>query len=96
MEIFDKDGKLLGEFIESQKDDLSDASCSGMLFILFFKVIPLIILVLILWTILRIISFILKWLCTGSLWLLKQLARCIWWLLRLPFCLILLKKLPEF
>ena len=118
MKIFDEDGNFLGEFIDSQKDDISDTGCLSAIPLILLKVIPLTIIVLILWLIYKAISFILKWLCIGGLWLLKklgtgclwllpkmgvgclwlakQLLRCIWWLLRLPFTLIFRQKTPKF
>ena len=87
MELFDKDGNFVGEFIEKQKDDVSDAfSTSWALGILcfFWKPIPTII-VLLLWLIFKVIFSITK-LC----------LKCAWWLIRLPFCLIFQKKWPKF
>lgn len=118
MKIFDEEGNLLGDFIESQKDDISDTGCLAAIPLILLKVIPLTLLFLIFWLIYKAVKFILKWLCLGGLWLLKklgegclwllpklgvgclwlakQLLRCIWWLLRLPFTLIFRKKTPKF
>ena len=118
MKVFDENGNFLGDFIESQKEDIADTGCLAVIPLLLLKVLPLTLLVLILWLIYKAVSFILKWLCIGGLWLLKkiglgclwllpklgavflwlgkQLLRCIWWLLRLPFTLIFQKKTPKF
>ena len=85
MEIFDGAGNFLGEFIEDQKDDVVDSDGIEIFLKLIFKAIPLIILASILWVIIKIGSFFIKWAC-----------KILWWLLRLPFCLIFNKKWPKF
>ena len=72
MKIFDEEGNLLGDFIESQKEDISDTGCLTAIPLILFKVLPLTLLFGILWLIYKAISFILKWLCIGGLWLLKK------------------------
>ena len=85
MEIFDKDGNFLGEFISKQGDDIGDAFGASWilgLLCLFWKPIPTII-VIALWLVLKIIVAIVVF-----------AFKLTWWLIRLPFTLLFLKDLP--
>lgn len=87
MKIFDEDGNFLGEFIEDSKDKISDSfdDSVGNGCVTFLYMILLIIIVAIIWYILK-----------GIFILCKFLLRIIWWLVRVPFCLIFRKEWPEF
>ena len=85
MEVFDKDGNLIGEFIDAQKKDISSGgiSCSGCLLAL-FKFSLIIVLVLILYGIIKALSYAFVWIYTGTKWLLKHIGRGCLWLLKKP------------
>ena len=38
----------------------------------------------------------LKWVLVFIIWLFQLLINCIWWLIRLPFCLLFKRHFPEF
>ena len=88
MEIFDRDGNFLGEFIEKQKDDVADSFESSWgwgLLCLLWKFLPAVIIVTILWFIFKAIFLLIK-LC----------LKIIWWIIRLPFCWFFYREFPEF
>ena len=81
--IYDEDGNPIGGFLEKMGDSISDAfSKSWLLGILLFIVFPII----------GIIYLI----CLLAFKLLILVLKILWWLIRLPFCLILYKRLPYF
>ena len=87
MELFDKDGNFVGEFISSTKENVEETfESSWILGILFFLISPI-------WTMVVIsIWFIFKMFIK----LLIFVLRIAWWIIRLPFCLIFLRELPKF
>lgn len=94
MELFDKDGNYVGEFIDAQTkkagEYLSDSkgSCFGfiitLLLILAFH-FPWTLIIVVLMLLLKFIWF-----------LIKSLFRVLWWLVRAPFTLIFRKEFPKF
>lgn len=87
MKVFDENGNFLGEFIEESKDRISTSfdESNGNGCITFLYMIPIIIIVTIIWFI-----FI------GIIFLGKCILRILWWIIRVPFCLGIKKKWPEF
>lgn len=88
MKVFDENGNYLGEFIEGTKDKIDDAFEDswiwGILFLLL--IVPgWTILGIVLISIFKFISFILK-----------LIFRTLWWTIRLPFYLIFFKEFPDF
>ena len=95
MKIFDENGNYLGEFFEDTKEKVEDAFEGSWLFgiIFLFFIAPWWTLFgLVVWGICKILKFVIV--------LLFKLAvlflRCLWWLIRLPFCLIFLHEKPKF
>lgn len=94
-EFFDSEGNLVGHFLESAKNGTETAFegswILGIIFLLFIA--PG-------WTIFGIVLFLIIKLIRIALWLaftiLKITLRCFWWLLRLPFCLIFWRDIPDF
>lgn len=100
MKLFDEDGNYVGEFlldsIESVKDKATDAIDDGS------WIVGLIILVILFpgWALLcGVIYIIFKLICLIiklAICVCKFIIRVLWWLLRLPFCLIFQGDFPEF
>lgn len=88
MKIYDETGEFLGEFFEDTKDKVEDAfDCSWVWGIIFLLVIAPG------WTLLGLTLFgIFKLLFT----IVKLVFLIIWWIVRLPFCLIFYQEIPEF
>ena len=95
MELFDKDGNLIGEIFEKQKDDISSSGSCLEATVAILKAIPLILLALILWLIIKAISIPFKWLYIGIKFLLKWIGKGMLWLLKIlgVGCLYFLKLL---
>lgn len=100
-EIFDGDGELIGHFFEKAKDSISSASSdvsSGEGSIIWLIIVCLIIapgwtlLGILIWLIVKIVKIIFLIAMT----VIKFLLRCLWWVLRTPFCLIFHREFPEF
>lgn len=93
--VFDEDGNLIGHFLKSTKEGVSDAfGISWVWGIIFLLIIAPG------WTLLGLLLFLLVKLVKFIFWLIaniiKFVLRCIWWLLRLPFYLIFYRDVPEF
>lgn len=88
MRLFDEDGNYVGEFISNTKEKVEEAFEGswlwGIVFLLFIA--PG-------WTILGLVVI-------GLFKLIKFVVvlvfRTIWWIIRLPFCLIFHHEFPEF
>lgn len=88
MDVYDKDGNFLGEFIEAEKEKITETFDDGLwwLGIIFLIISPFwTILVFALWLIFKLIVNIIKF-----------ALKIIWWIIRLPFCLIFYRELPSF
>lgn len=99
MEIFDKDGNRIGEFIEDRKDNIIDGvsrdfSLSGCLGVL-FEIFVMLTIVLIVYSIWVLITFIIKLAFFTIWWVIRLIFKGFWWLIRLPFCLLFAKVIPE-
>lgn len=93
MKIFDENGSFIGEFTEAAESAFEDSKETlswfeggiilGIigLFIFPFRAILAIITLLII----KLITM-----------LLKLILNCAWWIFKLPFCLIFLRRLPQF
>lgn len=88
MKVFDEDGNFIGEFIEAEKDKITDSFDDGLwwLGLILLIISPF-------WTILVIILWLIFKLIFG---IIKFLFKIIWWIIRLPFCLIFYREFPEF
>ena len=100
-EIFDGDGELIGHFLEKAKDSVSSAtsdigsgegSIFGLILVLLIIAPGWALLGIVVWLIVKVIKLII-WLL---LIIIKFILRCIWWLIRMPFTLILYREFPEF
>lgn len=88
MKVFDEDGNYLGEFFEGTKEKVGDAfevSWVWGIVVLFFIAPWWTLLGLAIYLNIKVISLVIKY-----------AFKIIWWLVRLPFCLIFNKELPEF
>lgn len=88
MEIYDKDGNFLGEFIGAEKEKIIETFDEGLwlLGIFFLIVSPFwTILVIVLWLIIKLIINLIKF-----------ALKVLWWIIKLPFFLIFYKEFPEF
>ena len=87
MKLFDEDGNYIGEFIEKTEETVDSAfKISWLLGIICFLISPV-------WTIIVIlICSIIKLFFK----LIVLILRVIWWIIKLPFCLIFFRKLPIF
>ena len=81
--LYDEDGNLIGNFLEKTTEDISEAfSTSWLLGILLLIFAPVWGIVYFLFILLfRFLVFIIK---------------ILWWIIKLPFCLIFYKNLPKF
>ena len=94
-ELFDSEGNLIGHFLEKAKDNVESAFevswIWGLIALLIFA--PG-------WTILGVILYLLIKLIRLIFWLLitilKIVLRFIWWLIKLPFCLVFKHDIPRF
>ena len=81
--LYDEDGNLIGNFLEKTTEDISEAfSTSWLLGILLLIFAP----------VLGIVYFLFILLFKFLLFIIKIL----WWIIKLPFCLIFYKNLPKF
>lgn len=93
MKLFDEDGNYVGEFIkdsiEEVKDNAVDKISNGELFL------GLIVLLFVFpgWTILGLVIYLI---CKIISFVIKLSINIVWWLIRLPFTLIISRELPEF
>ena len=80
MKVYDEDGNFLGDFISAEKEKIVETFDDGLwwLGLFFLFVAPF-------WTILVIILWLIFKLIIN---LIKLILKVIWWLIRLPFCLI--------
>lgn len=95
MKIFDENGNYLGEFIEDTKEKVEDAFEESWLWGIVFLLIVApgwTLLGLIVWGLFKILKFVMVLLYK----LLILFLRCLWWILRLPFCLVFHHKTPKF
>ncbi len=81
--LYDEDGNLIGNFLEKTTEDISEAfSTSWLLGILLLIFAPVLGIVYFLFILLfKFLVFIIK---------------ILWWIIKLPFCLIFYKNLPKF
>ena len=95
MKLFDEDGNYIGEFFAATKEKVEDSfedSWIWGLFVLLIIAPGWLLFGLIIWGIFKILKLI-----VGLLFkLLLLLVRCIWWLVRLPICLIFYHEFPKF
>lgn len=81
--LYDEDGNLIGNFLEKTTEDISEAfSTSWLLGILLLIFAP----------VLGIVYFLFILLFKFFVFIIKIL----WWIIKLPFCLIFYKNLPKF
>lgn len=81
--LYDEDGNLIGNFLEKTTEDISEAfSTSWLLGILLLIFAPV-------W---GIVYFLFILLFKFLVFIIKIL----WWIIKLPFCLIFYKNLPKF
>ena len=81
--LYDEDGNLIGNFLEKTTEDISEAfSASWLLGILLLIFAPV-------W---GIVYFLFILLFKFLVFIIKIL----WWIIKLPFCLIFYKNLPKF
>lgn len=81
--LYDEDGNLIGNFLEKTTEDISEAfSTSWLLGILLLIFAPV-------W---GIVYFLFILLFKFFVFIIKIL----WWIIKLPFCLIFYKNLPKF
>lgn len=81
--LYDEDGNLIGNFLEKTTEDISEAfSASWLLGILLLIFAPV-------W---GIVYFLFILLFKFFVFIIKIL----WWIIKLPFCLIFYKNLPKF
>ena len=81
--LYDEDGNLIGNFLEKTTEDISEAfSTSWLLGILLFIFAAV-------W---GIVYFLFILLFKFLVFIIKIL----WWIIKLPFCLIFYKNLPKF
>ncbi len=81
--LYDEDGNLIGNFLEKTTEDISEAfSTSWLLGILLLIFAPV-------W---GIVYFLFMLLFKFLVFIIKIL----WWIIKLPFCLIFYKNLPKF
>lgn len=86
--MYDEDGNYLGEFIEDTKDKIEDAFEGSWIWGIIF-----LLLIAPGWTILGIVVIsIFKMIA----FIFKLGVRIIWWVIRLPFCLVFKREIPEF
>lgn len=87
MKLYDEDGNFIGDFIKGTEETVEGAfKISWILGIICFLISPI-------WTIIVII------ICSIVKLLFKLIIlifRTAWWVVKLPFCLLFLKKLPTF
>ena len=88
MKVFDEDGNYLGEFIDGTKEKVEDAFDSSWIWGIIFLLI-----IAPGWTILGIILISIFKLIKA---IIRLVFKTIWWIFRLPFCLIFRRKFPEF
>lgn len=94
MKIFNENGDFLGDFTEATgtiaektKDTISSCFETGMLLgIIGLFISPF-------WGILAIIGILLFKLISVVL---KFIFDCVWWIIRVPFCLLFWRELPNF
>ena len=81
--LYDEDGNLIGNFLEKTTEDISEAfSASWLLGILLLIFAPVLGIVYFLFILLfKFLVFIIK---------------ILWWIIKLPFCLIFYKNLPKY
>ena len=94
MKIFNENGDFIGEFTEAAEaviENTKDTVCSWFETGIFLGIIGLFISPF--WAILAIIALLIIKLITV---LLKLILNCAWWIFKLPFCLIFLRRLPRF
>ena len=81
--LYDENGNLIGNFLEKTTEDISEAfSASWLLGILLLIFAPV-------W---GIVYFLFILLFKFLVFIIKIL----WWIIKLPFCLIFYKNLPKF
>ena len=81
--LYDEDGNLIGNFLEKTTEDISEAfSASWLLGILLLIFAPV-------W---GIVYFLFILIFKFFVFIIKIL----WWIIKLPFCLIFYKNLPKF
>ena len=81
--LYDEDGNLIGNFLEKTTEDISEAfSTSWLLGILLLIFAPV-------W---GIVYFLFMLLFKFLVFIIKVL----WWIIKLPLCLIFYKNLPKF
>lgn len=89
MKVFDENGNFLGEFFEAEKEKIDNQFDDGswilgiilLLFLFPVKTIIVLVSIFFFYIIASIIKFVLK---------------VIWWIIRLPFCLIFYREIPSF
>ncbi len=81
--LYDEDGNQIGGFMKKMEDDIGDAFATSWLLGIFLLFISPF------WGILYFLFLLI-------IKLLSFIFRIIWWLIRLPFCLIFKKELPRF
>ena len=88
MRIFDEDGNYLGDFIGDTKEKVEDAFEGSWLWgiVVLLFIAPG-------WTIFGIIVILLFKLIS---FIIMLVIKFVWWLVRLPFCLVLQKRFPDF
>ena len=94
MKVFNEYGDFLGEFTEAAGDvieNTKDTVCSWFDIGIIFGIIGLFISPF--WAILAIVAILLLKL---FIVVLKFAINCAWWIVRLPFCLLFRRELPEF
>ena len=94
MKIFNENGDFLGDFTEAAGtvvENTKDTICLWFEAGIFLGIIGLFISPF--WAILAIVGILLLKLVVVFL---KLIFNCIWWIVRLPFCLLFQRELPEF
>jgi hypothetical protein len=94
MKIFNEYGDFLGEFTEAAGgviENTKDTVCSWFEAGIFLGIIGLFISPF--WAILAIVAILILKLFVVVL---KFALNCAWWVVRLPFCLLFRREIPEF
>ena len=88
MKLYDDAGNFVGDFISAEKERIEETFDGGWWFLGIILLIasPF-------WTIFVIVLWLML---KGIIKLIAFILRCIWWIIRLPFCLCLYGEIPEF